>query len=209
MEILRAIRPLRVIQMCWQPLRGSTKVCIQNKIIQPAIQASQLSNIPTHWETKTARRNTGRKGNTVIQLTPTNIRNANAPTMFDLKAIASLTWWKKGPIRKKILTQMGKNNQTTMSWKNSSRNRVSVLYSEAGFEVKYVASLWTLLCTCPPCSGIHSVMQHDTIMESSNPDYVLVEAEANRVAKDAMKALKISRQQCRLPYNRHSPLPAK
>ncbi|TKS85519.1 DNA excision repair protein ERCC-6 [Collichthys lucidus] len=31
-------------------------------------------------------------------------------------------------------------------------------------------------------SGIHSVMQHDTIMESSNPDYVLVEAEANRDA---------------------------
>lgn len=58
-------------------------------------------------------------------------------------------------------------------------------------------------------SGIHSVMQHDTIMESSNPDYVLVEAEANRVAKDALKALKISRQQCRLPYNRTPPPPAK
>ncbi|KAM4598757.1 DNA excision repair protein ERCC-6 [Fundulus diaphanus] len=56
-------------------------------------------------------------------------------------------------------------------------------------------------------SGIHSVMQHDTIMESSNPDYVLVEAEANRVAKDALKALKISRQQCRLPYNRPPPPP--
>ncbi|XP_041866515.1 DNA excision repair protein ERCC-6 [Melanotaenia boesemani] len=54
-------------------------------------------------------------------------------------------------------------------------------------------------------SGIHSVMQHDTIMESSNPDYVLVEAEANRVAQDALKALKISRQQCRLPYNRPTP----
>uniref|UniRef100_A0A3B3B7B4 DNA excision repair protein ERCC-6 n=1 Tax=Oryzias melastigma TaxID=30732 RepID=A0A3B3B7B4_ORYME len=58
-------------------------------------------------------------------------------------------------------------------------------------------------------SGIHSVMQHDTIMESSNPDYVLVEAEANRVAKDALKALKISRQQCRLPYNRPPPPPAR
>uniref|UniRef100_A0A1A7X486 DNA excision repair protein ERCC-6 n=1 Tax=Iconisemion striatum TaxID=60296 RepID=A0A1A7X486_9TELE len=58
-------------------------------------------------------------------------------------------------------------------------------------------------------SGIHSVMQHDTIMESSNPDYVLVEAEANRVAKDALKALKISRQQCRRPYNRPPPPPAK
>ncbi|XP_029962437.1 DNA excision repair protein ERCC-6 isoform X2 [Salarias fasciatus] len=58
-------------------------------------------------------------------------------------------------------------------------------------------------------SGIHSVMQHDTIMESSNPDYVLVEAEANRVAKDALKALKVSRQQCRLPYNRAPPPPAR
>ncbi|KAM4591881.1 DNA excision repair protein ERCC-6 [Odontesthes bonariensis] len=54
-------------------------------------------------------------------------------------------------------------------------------------------------------SGIHSVMQHDTIMESSNPDYVLVEAEANRVAKDALKALKTSRQQCRLPFNTPPP----
>ncbi|XP_056252036.1 DNA excision repair protein ERCC-6 isoform X1 [Seriola aureovittata] len=58
-------------------------------------------------------------------------------------------------------------------------------------------------------SGIHSVMQHDTIMESSNPDYVLVEAEANRVAKDALKALKVSRQQCRLSYNRPPPPPAR
>ncbi|XP_062286135.1 DNA excision repair protein ERCC-6 [Scomber scombrus] len=58
-------------------------------------------------------------------------------------------------------------------------------------------------------SGIHSVMQHDTIMESSNPDYVLVEAEANRVAKDALKALKVSRQQCRLALNRAPPPPAR
>ncbi|KAF4090355.1 hypothetical protein AMELA_G00050880 [Ameiurus melas] len=49
-------------------------------------------------------------------------------------------------------------------------------------------------------SGIHSVMKHDTIMEASNPDYVLVESEANRVAKDALKALKVSRQHCRLPF---------
>lgn len=53
-------------------------------------------------------------------------------------------------------------------------------------------------------SGIHSVMKHDTIMEASNPDYVLVEAEANRVAKDALRALKVSRQRCRLPYSRGS-----
>ncbi|XP_066535839.1 DNA excision repair protein ERCC-6 [Hoplias malabaricus] len=62
-------------------------------------------------------------------------------------------------------------------------------------------------------SGIHSVMKHDTIMESSNPDYVLVEAEANRVAKDALKALKVSRQQCRVPFSRGStpatPVPAR
>ncbi|KAK7148462.1 hypothetical protein R3I93_012707 [Phoxinus phoxinus] len=51
-------------------------------------------------------------------------------------------------------------------------------------------------------SGIHSVMKHDSIMESSNPDYVLVEAEANRVAKDALRALKVSRQNCRLPFSR-------
>ncbi|XP_061490737.1 DNA excision repair protein ERCC-6 isoform X2 [Rhineura floridana] len=43
-------------------------------------------------------------------------------------------------------------------------------------------------------SGIHSVMKHDAIMEASSPDYVLVEAEANRVAQDALRALKISRQ---------------
>ncbi|XP_067394966.1 DNA excision repair protein ERCC-6 [Emydura macquarii macquarii] len=45
-------------------------------------------------------------------------------------------------------------------------------------------------------SGVHSVMKHDAIMEASNPDYVLVEAEANRVAQDALRALKISRQRC-------------
>ncbi|XP_060728467.1 DNA excision repair protein ERCC-6 isoform X1 [Tachysurus vachellii] len=54
-------------------------------------------------------------------------------------------------------------------------------------------------------SGIHSVMKHDTIMEASNPDYVLVEAEANRVAKDALKALKVSRHRCRLPFSGYAP----
>ncbi|KAM3836498.1 DNA excision repair protein ERCC-6 isoform 1-T3 [Vipera latastei] len=46
-------------------------------------------------------------------------------------------------------------------------------------------------------SGIHSVMKHDAIMEASSPDYVLVEAEASRVAQDALRALKISRQRYR------------
>ncbi|XP_057626068.1 DNA excision repair protein ERCC-6 [Chionomys nivalis] len=44
--------------------------------------------------------------------------------------------------------------------------------------------------------GVHSVVKHDAIMDGANPDYVLVEAEASRVAQDALKALKFSRQQC-------------
>ncbi|XP_008115961.2 DNA excision repair protein ERCC-6 [Anolis carolinensis] len=43
-------------------------------------------------------------------------------------------------------------------------------------------------------SGIHSVMKHDVIMEASSPDYVLLETEANRVAQDALRALRMSRQ---------------
>lgn len=58
-------------------------------------------------------------------------------------------------------------------------------------------------------SGIHSVMKHDTIMEASNPDYVLVEAEANRVAKDALKALKVSRHHCSLAFRGSAPPPAR
>ncbi|NXY67069.1 ERCC6 protein, partial [Glareola pratincola] len=45
-------------------------------------------------------------------------------------------------------------------------------------------------------SGVHSVMKHDAIMEASNADHVLVEAEASRVAQDALRALKVSRQRC-------------
>ncbi|XP_071071987.1 DNA excision repair protein ERCC-6 isoform X2 [Dasypus novemcinctus] len=44
--------------------------------------------------------------------------------------------------------------------------------------------------------GVHSVMKHDVIEDGANPDYVLVEAEANRVAQDALKALRLSRQRC-------------
>lgn len=44
--------------------------------------------------------------------------------------------------------------------------------------------------------GVHSVVRHDAIIDGSSPDYVLVEAEANRVAQDALKALRLSRQQC-------------
>ncbi|XP_037353064.1 DNA excision repair protein ERCC-6-like isoform X2 [Talpa occidentalis] len=44
--------------------------------------------------------------------------------------------------------------------------------------------------------GVHSVMKHDAIMDGASPDYALVEAEANRVAQDALKALRLSRQRC-------------
>ncbi|XP_008574801.1 PREDICTED: DNA excision repair protein ERCC-6 [Galeopterus variegatus] len=44
--------------------------------------------------------------------------------------------------------------------------------------------------------GVHSVMKHDAIMDGACPDYMLVEAEANRVAQDALKALRLSRQRC-------------
>ena len=45
-------------------------------------------------------------------------------------------------------------------------------------------------------SGVQSAMQHDTIMSSDNPDFVLVESEAKKVAESAVKALKMSRRQC-------------
>lgn len=46
-------------------------------------------------------------------------------------------------------------------------------------------------------AGVHSVMKHDAIIDGTSPDHVLVEAEASRVAQDALKALRLSRQQCR------------
>ncbi|KAM4636256.1 DNA excision repair protein ERCC-6 isoform 2-T2 [Discoglossus pictus] len=45
-------------------------------------------------------------------------------------------------------------------------------------------------------TGVHSVMKHDTIMDASNPDFVLVEEEASRVAQEALRSLKVSRQRC-------------
>ena len=45
-------------------------------------------------------------------------------------------------------------------------------------------------------TGVHSAMQHDTIMNSSDPDYVLVESEAKKVAQSAARALKVSRRRC-------------
>ncbi|CAG5128960.1 unnamed protein product [Candidula unifasciata] len=45
-------------------------------------------------------------------------------------------------------------------------------------------------------TGIHGAMKHDKIMDSGRPDYVIVEAEAERVAREAAAALRRSRQQC-------------
>ncbi len=44
---------------------------------------------------------------------------------------------------------------------------------------------------------MHSALKHDVIVESGNPDYVLVEKEAERVAKQASEALRKSRALCR------------
>lgn len=111
-----------------------------------------------------------------------------------------------------------RKNLMIMSCQSSSRNLVGYLYAQPLCYFQHIFWCNKTKCLCWfcfithllwPSKGIHSVMQHDTIMESSNPDYILVEAEANRVAKDALKALKTSRQQCRLPYNRPPPPPAK
>ena len=45
-------------------------------------------------------------------------------------------------------------------------------------------------------SGIHSALRHDRIEQAGNPDYVFVEKEAERVANQAVKALRESRVQC-------------
>ncbi|ESO83914.1 hypothetical protein LOTGIDRAFT_108551, partial [Lottia gigantea] len=44
--------------------------------------------------------------------------------------------------------------------------------------------------------GIHSAMKHDKIMECGRPDYAIVEAEAEKVAKQAVAALRKSRANC-------------
>eukprot|EP01135_Chromosphaera_perkinsii_P008600 Nk52_evm42s1401 gene=Nk52_evmTU42s1401 len=46
-------------------------------------------------------------------------------------------------------------------------------------------------------AGIHSALKHDTIVDSANQETILVEKEAERIAKEAADALKLSRQACR------------
>lgn len=48
-------------------------------------------------------------------------------------------------------------------------------------------------------SGIHGALSHDAIMNSNDPDYLLVEGEAERVAKEALRAVRASRSQCFRP----------
>lgn len=48
-------------------------------------------------------------------------------------------------------------------------------------------------------SGIETALKHDKIVDSDVSDYALLEAEAEKVAKDAVKALKESRRECRPP----------
>lgn len=155
MEIfLRAVKTLRVIQMYWQTVKATTKMVwiqrIQDKITKTGIQPCQKSIKQTHpalttAETKTlpwlAHRNTGKRGSTVNPLTRTNtnIRNANTPRMLGLKATASLTWWRKGPVRKKAMRQMTKRNRTIMSWQNSSRNLVGFLCTNPSLFSKIIS----------------------------------------------------------------------
>lgn len=50
-------------------------------------------------------------------------------------------------------------------------------------------------------TGLKTAMQHEKIMESGHADYTLVEGEARRVAQEAVKAIKASRQQCWNPMS--------
>ena len=45
-------------------------------------------------------------------------------------------------------------------------------------------------------TGVHSAVQHDMIVDGGGADNAIVEAEANKLAKEAVKALKMSRRQC-------------
>ncbi|RZF48893.1 hypothetical protein LSTR_LSTR003273 [Laodelphax striatellus] len=45
-------------------------------------------------------------------------------------------------------------------------------------------------------SGLQTAMKHDSIMEGGPSDYAIVECEADKVAKEAVEALKKSRREC-------------
>jgi len=45
-------------------------------------------------------------------------------------------------------------------------------------------------------TGVHSAVQHDAILEDGTADYAIIESEANKVASEAINALKASRREC-------------
>ena len=47
--------------------------------------------------------------------------------------------------------------------------------------------------------SLQTALKHDTIMEGGPADYALVEGEAEKIAKQAVEALKESRRQCWRP----------
>ncbi len=46
-------------------------------------------------------------------------------------------------------------------------------------------------------SMIHGALQHDMIVDNAEPDYILLEAEAQKIADQAVRALKASRRFCK------------
>lgn len=160
--------------MSWQTFKAPTKMlwihCIQDKTTGTGIQPSSQSQTPTHLaltntETKTllwlAHRNTGRRRSTATPPTRTNtdIWNANTPGTLGLKATASLTWWRKGPIRNKTMRRMTKRNQMIMSWQNSSRNLVGILCANPGLfgEVNKFIDFFFLLLVLPGLLQVSTV----------------------------------------------------
>lgn len=49
--------------------------------------------------------------------------------------------------------------------------------------------------------GVQSALKHDQLMETGTPDYALVEGEAEKIAKEAVKALRESRRHYARPFN--------
>ncbi|XP_064087778.1 DNA excision repair protein ERCC-6-like [Macrobrachium nipponense] len=53
-------------------------------------------------------------------------------------------------------------------------------------------------------SGVHTALSHDSILSNNDPDYLLMEGEAERVAKEALKAVRASRARCSRPWKSHN-----
>ena len=53
-------------------------------------------------------------------------------------------------------------------------------------------------------SAVHTALQHDTIIDSTETDHIFIEAEAHRYAEQAVKALRKSAEEC---YSAESGIP--